>query len=93
MQRMKDRQKTLAVHGVLMSDEPSQVAVLDYRDLKSVEGRVLVHGEEEGWERGWAELLNARRDRYAGPSHLLHGGDRRGTEPEQAPNQFFRSSP
>ena len=47
MQRMSDRQKTLAMHGVLMSDERLPVAVLDYRNLKSIEGRVLVHGEEE----------------------------------------------
>lgn len=47
MQRMSDRQKTLAAHGVLMSDERLPVVVLDYRDLKSIEGRVLVHGEEE----------------------------------------------
>ena len=30
-----------------MSDERLPVAVLDYRNLKSIEGRVLVHGEEE----------------------------------------------
>jgi hypothetical protein len=47
MQRMSDHQKTLAVHGVLMSDERLPVAVLDYRNLKLIEGRVLVHGEEE----------------------------------------------
>ena len=47
MQRMTDRQKTLAMHGVLMSDERLPVAVLDYSNLKSIKGRVLVHGEEE----------------------------------------------
>jgi type IV secretory pathway VirD2 relaxase len=47
MQRVADRQKTLARHGVLMSDDRLPVTVLDYRDLKSLEGRVLVHGEEE----------------------------------------------
>jgi hypothetical protein len=58
MQRMDDRQKTLAAHGVLMSDERLQVTVLDYRDLKSVEGRVLVHGEEEvGREAGRSYLM------------------------------------
>ena len=58
MQRMKDRQKTLAAHGVLMSDERLPVTVLDYRDLKSVEGRVLVHGEEEvGREAGRSYLM------------------------------------
>ena len=47
MRRMKDRQKTLAAHGVPMSDERLPVTILDYRDLRLVEGRVLVHGEEE----------------------------------------------
>ena len=55
---MDDRQKTLAAHGVLLSDERLQVTVLDYRDLKSVEGRVLVHGEEEvGREAGRSYLI------------------------------------
>jgi type IV secretory pathway VirD2 relaxase len=58
MQRMNDRQKTLAAHGVLMSDERLPVAVLDHRDLKLVEGRVLVHGEEEvGREAGRSYLM------------------------------------
>ncbi len=47
MQRMGDVQKTLAAHGVLKSDERLPVTSLDYRNLKSVEGRILVHGEEE----------------------------------------------
>ncbi len=47
MQRMGDRQKTLAAHGVLKSDDRLPVTSLDNRSLKSVEGRVLVHGEEE----------------------------------------------
>jgi hypothetical protein len=58
MQRIKDRQKTLAAHGVLMSDERLPVAVLDYRNLKSVEGRVLVRGQEEvGREAGRSYLM------------------------------------
>jgi type IV secretory pathway VirD2 relaxase len=47
MQRSTDRQKTLAQHGVPMSDQRLQVVVLDFRDLRSLEGRVLVHGEED----------------------------------------------
>ena len=58
MQRMTDRQKTLAAHGVLMSDERLRVEVLDFRNLKSVEGRVLVHGEEEvGRDAGRSYLM------------------------------------
>jgi len=47
MQRMADRQKTLAAHGVVPSDERLPISPLDHRDIASVEGRVLVHGEEE----------------------------------------------
>ncbi len=58
MQQITDRQKTLAAHGVLMSDERLPVEVLDYRNLRSVEGRVLVHGEEEaGREAGRSFLM------------------------------------
>jgi hypothetical protein len=47
MQRIGDRQKTLACHGIPMSDERLSVSTLQYRNLTSVQGRVLVHGEEE----------------------------------------------
>jgi type IV secretory pathway VirD2 relaxase len=47
MQRSADRQKTLAAHGVLMSDERLPLAVLDLRGLTTLEGRILVHGEED----------------------------------------------
>jgi type IV secretory pathway VirD2 relaxase len=48
MQRTTDRQKTLAAHGALLSDQRLPLVVLDVRKLKSVEGRVLGHGEEDG---------------------------------------------
>jgi hypothetical protein len=47
MQRVGDRQKILAAHGALLSDERLPVVVLDPRKFKSLEGRVLVHGEDE----------------------------------------------
>jgi len=47
MQRAGDRQKMLAAHGALLSDERLQLVVLDQRTLTSLEGRVLVHGEGE----------------------------------------------
>lgn len=47
MQRTTDRQKMLAAHGALISDERIPFGVLDTRKLKHVEGRVLAHGEEE----------------------------------------------
>lgn len=47
MQRINDRQKILAKHGALVSDQRLPVTVLDFRQLTSVEGRILVHGEED----------------------------------------------
>jgi hypothetical protein len=47
MQRSGDWQKTLAAHGVLRSDERLPLNTLDLRDLTTLEGRILVHGEEE----------------------------------------------
>ena len=47
MQRVADRQRTLAAHGVPMSDERLPIEVTEGRDWKVLEGRVLVHGEEE----------------------------------------------
>ena len=47
MQRSADRQKMLASHGALLSDERLPLVVLDMRKLRTLEGRVLAHGEEE----------------------------------------------
>jgi len=47
MQRTSDRQKMLAAHGVLMSDERLPIEMLDLRRMTMVEGRILVHGEDE----------------------------------------------
>jgi type IV secretory pathway VirD2 relaxase len=47
MQKAGDRQKMLAAHGAVLSDERLQIAVLDWRKMRMVEGRVLVHGEDE----------------------------------------------
>ena len=58
MQRSADRQKILAAHGVLMSDERLPLVVLDLRGLTALEGRVLVHGEEEtGRKAGLSYLM------------------------------------
>ena len=58
MQRSADRQKMLAAHGVLMSDERLPLAVLDFRRLTSLEGRILVHGEEDsGRQAGRSYLM------------------------------------
>jgi type IV secretory pathway VirD2 relaxase len=47
MQRAGDRQKVLAAHGVLVSDERLPIEVLDFKKTRSIEGRILVHGEDE----------------------------------------------
>jgi hypothetical protein len=47
MQRAGDRQTMLAAHGALLSDNRLQLVVSDQRKLSSLEGRVLVHGEDE----------------------------------------------
>ena len=58
MQRANDRQKMLAAHGALLSDERLQLVVEDLRKLKLLEGRVVLHGEEEaGREAGGIYLL------------------------------------
>jgi hypothetical protein len=47
MQRSGDRQRMLASHGALLSDERLPLVVLDMRKLRALDGRVLAHGEEE----------------------------------------------
>jgi type IV secretory pathway VirD2 relaxase len=47
MQRTTDRQRTLAAHGVVMSDERLPIEVLEPANMASVQGRVLVHGQDE----------------------------------------------
>lgn len=56
MQRTTDRQKTLAAHGALMSDERLPIQMLDSRQLTSVEGRILVHGQDEFSGRNYLML-------------------------------------
>src|SRR5580692_168034 len=56
MQRSADRQKTLTAHGALLSDGRLPMTTLDVRDLTSIEGRILVHGEEEASGRSYLML-------------------------------------
>jgi hypothetical protein len=51
MKRAADNQKTLAAHGALLSDPRLQLSAPNWRDINSVEGRVLSHGEEEDGRR------------------------------------------
>ncbi len=63
MQRSADQQKMLAAHGALMSDERLPLVALDLRSLRSLEGRILVHGEEDnGRQADAAGVGGERRD-------------------------------
>jgi hypothetical protein len=56
MQRTTDRQKTLAIHGMLLSDDRLPMTTLDPRDLTAIDGRILVHDEEEASGRSYLML-------------------------------------
>jgi type IV secretory pathway VirD2 relaxase len=47
LQRTVDRQKMLAAHGALLSDPRLPFEITSIRNLKAVEGRVLLHAEDE----------------------------------------------
>jgi hypothetical protein len=47
MQRAADRQRVLAAYGVVVSDQRLPIEVLDLTRTDSVEGRILVHGEDD----------------------------------------------
>ncbi len=51
MQRAADHQKTLASHSAVLSDRRLQLSAPSWRDVTSLEGRVLSHGEEENGNR------------------------------------------
>jgi type IV secretory pathway VirD2 relaxase len=56
MQQTTDRQRTLAAHGALMSDGRLPVEILDPNLMTSVQGRVLVHGQDENSGRNYLML-------------------------------------
>jgi hypothetical protein len=56
LQRSTDRQKMLAAHGAQLSDPRLPVEITDVRKLKIVEGRVLLHAEDEGSGRRYLLL-------------------------------------
>ena len=47
MQRLGDRQKILAAHGVPVSDTRLPLVMFDLRHCTTLEGRILAHGEDE----------------------------------------------
>jgi hypothetical protein len=56
MQRLGDRQKILAAHGVPVSDTRLPLVMFDLRSCITLEGRILVHGEDEGADRSFMML-------------------------------------
>jgi len=71
LQRSSDRQKMLAAHGVLLSDPRLPFEITDIRKLKMVEGRVLLHAEDEASGRRY--LLLEGTDAKV---HLIYHTDR-----------------
>jgi len=56
LQRTVDRQKMLAAHGALLSDPRLPFEITNIRNLKAVEGRVLLHAEDEASGRRYLLL-------------------------------------
>jgi hypothetical protein len=56
VQRTVDRQKMLAAHGALLSDPRLPFEITDIRNLKTVEGRILLHAEDEASGRRYLLL-------------------------------------
>jgi len=56
MQRLGDRQKILAAHGVPVSDTRLPLVMFDLRNCTTLEGRILAHAEDEGTGRSFMML-------------------------------------
>ncbi len=78
MQRTADRQKTLATHGALISDERLSMEVLDVSRMNTVEGRVLVHGQDVDTARHVESSLQRSRTNVREGTSLRNTGGTRG---------------
>ena len=67
MQKSSDRQRMLARHGALLSDERLPVEFVSFRQLTQVEGRVVAHGQEEDTDRMYLMV-----EGVDGKVHLLY---------------------
>jgi len=56
LQRTVDRQKMLAAHGALLSDPRLPFEITNIRNLKALDGRVLLHAEDEASGRRYLLL-------------------------------------
>jgi type IV secretory pathway VirD2 relaxase len=88
MQRSADRQETLTAHGALLSDDRLPMTTLDIRDLTSIDGRILVHGEEETSGRSYfmLEATNGHVYHVYGTPEMEELRSRRGLQT----NSFIR---
>ena len=88
MQRAIDRQKTLAAHGVPISDDRLRTEVLDLRTFTAVDGRILVHGQDEQSGRNYLMLEGTDAKvhfvQYTPAMELLRAGG------GMRPNAFLR---
>lgn len=55
-QCVADRQKTLAAHGMSISDDRLPIEILELNTFTSAEGRILVHGQDEQTGRSYLML-------------------------------------
>ncbi len=91
MQLASDRQKVLASKGVLLSDERLRLNVLDFRNTPEVQGRVLVHGEEEHSNAaGRHYLLLERTDAQVHLIFYTPGMEDARSRGKLKPNSFVR---
>ena len=67
MQKSSDRQRMLARHGALLSDERLPLEFVCFRQLTHVEGRVVAHGQEEDTDRMYLMV-----EGVDGKVHLLY---------------------
>jgi len=88
MQKTADRQKMLAAHGVLMSDERLRIEPVEWRQTPIIEGRVLVHGEDEATGRNYLMLEGTDgRVHFVPYTHEIENARSRG---ELRTNSFVR---
>jgi type IV secretory pathway VirD2 relaxase len=67
MQKTADRQKMLAAHAVLMSDERLPIEPVQWHNTPMIQGRVLVHGEDDSTGRNYLMLEGTD-----GKIHFVH---------------------
>jgi hypothetical protein len=89
MQRLGDRQKVLAAHGVPVSDTRLPLLMFDVRNCTMLEGRVLVHGEDEGTGRTFMMIEGTD----ANALYLSHGRNGRSAEPWRIAGKRVRTAP